>query len=126
VQPAAEVLEQDAARVRLRDGTTTIEVTALAAGCWRIGYFPLGRPVDYASEATEGARWEPPDAEIRRLEDSVEVVAHDVSDELRDGAAEGRAGGRYLFGEVDTAYFRQKIHRLRAGDPHQRSSVGGV
>jgi alpha-glucosidase len=47
----AEVVERGPGRVRLRAGTTTVEVTALAADLYRVGVFPEGKPPDYRSEA---------------------------------------------------------------------------
>ena len=47
----AEVVERGEGRVRLRAGTTTVEVTALAPDLYRVGVFPEGKPPDYRSEA---------------------------------------------------------------------------
>jgi alpha-glucosidase len=47
----AEVVERVEGRVRLRAGTTTVEVTALAPDLYRVGVFPEGKPPDYRSEA---------------------------------------------------------------------------
>src|SRR5918998_4255280 len=45
-----------------------------------------------------------------------EVVADDVRDQLRHGAAERRPVGRYRLREVDGADLRQQIWRPRARD----------
>jgi alpha-glucosidase len=47
----AAVVERGAGRVRLRAGTATVEVTALAPDLYRVGLFPEGKPPDYGSEA---------------------------------------------------------------------------
>src|SRR4051812_3696552 len=47
----AEITERENGRVRLRAGSATIEVTAIAPGIVRVGLFPDGRPPDYRSRA---------------------------------------------------------------------------
>ena len=61
----AEVVERAGDRVRVRAGDATVEVTALAPAVFRVGFFPRGRPVEYRSEATEAAAWEPMEAAVR-------------------------------------------------------------
>ena len=55
---AAEVTDHDANSVRLRAGSATVEVTALAPNLFRVGMFPAGRPASYASEAIAKHDWE--------------------------------------------------------------------
>ena len=55
---AAELVDHDANGVRLRAGTATVEVTALAPDLFRVGMFPAGRPVSYDSEAIAKHDWE--------------------------------------------------------------------
>ncbi len=45
------------ARVRLRAGAVTVEVTALAPDLFRVGMFGDGRPPNYASEGVAKAEW---------------------------------------------------------------------
>ncbi len=54
---AAELLDHDDRRVRLRSGSATVEVTALAPDLFRVGMFPEGRPPRYDSEAIAGEDW---------------------------------------------------------------------
>jgi alpha-glucosidase len=61
---AAELLDHDDRSLRLRAGSTTVEVTALAPDLFRIGAFPEGRPPGYDSEAIAKKDWDPVDASI--------------------------------------------------------------
>ena len=67
------VLTSTRAAVRIQAGHALLEVTALAPDVFRLGYFPHGRPVEYASEATDGAQWEPVEAEIHGESGRVEI-----------------------------------------------------
>jgi alpha-glucosidase len=60
----AEVSDHDDRSIRLRAGSTTIEVAALAPDLFRVGMFPEGRAPDYASEAIAKEDWEPVGLEI--------------------------------------------------------------
>ncbi|HZU83430.1 MAG TPA: hypothetical protein VE987_10960, partial [Polyangiaceae bacterium] len=62
--------------VRLRTGSTTVEVTALASGVFRVGVFADGRPVDFASEAVHEANRPPAPAPARVERRGEEVVVH--------------------------------------------------
>ena len=72
------VLTSTRAAVRIQAGHALLEVTALAPDVFRLGYFPHGRPVEYASEATDGAQWEPVEAEIHGESGRVEIAAASV------------------------------------------------
>ena len=61
----AEITDHDDERVRLKAGSATVEVTALASNLFRVGMFPEGRPPDYVSEAVAKESWEPVEAKIR-------------------------------------------------------------
>src|SRR3712207_122424 len=63
---AAELLDRDDRSLRLREGSTTVEVTALAPDLFRVGAFPEGRPPSYDSEAIAKRDWDPVDASIER------------------------------------------------------------
>jgi alpha-glucosidase len=67
------VLTSTRAAVRIQAGDALLELTALAPDVFRLGYFPHGRPVEYASEASDGAEWEPVDAEIHGESGRVEI-----------------------------------------------------
>ena len=72
------VLTSTRAAVRIQAGHALLEVTALAPDVFRLGYFPHGRPVEYASEATDGAQWEPVEAEIHGESGGVEIDTEDA------------------------------------------------
>ena len=47
----AELVDHNDHRLRLRAGSATVEITALAPDLFRVGKFPKGRTPDYGSEA---------------------------------------------------------------------------
>ena len=53
------LLDHDDRGVRFGAGSATIEVAALAPDLFRVGMFPEGRTLDYASEAIAKEDWEP-------------------------------------------------------------------
>src|SRR5258706_2960600 len=53
----AITIAKDASTVCLRADSATIEVTALAPDLFRVGFFPLGRSVDYRSLAVVSQDW---------------------------------------------------------------------
>jgi alpha-glucosidase len=55
----AEPADHNDRSVRLRAGSTSVEVTALAPNLFRVGMFPEGRTPDYRSEAIAKEDWEP-------------------------------------------------------------------
>jgi alpha-glucosidase len=55
----AELADHDERSVRLRAGSTSVEVTALAPNLFRVGMFPEGRTPDYRSEAIAKEDWGP-------------------------------------------------------------------
>jgi alpha-glucosidase len=57
---AARVVSHANGTVRLRSGTTLVEVTALAPDLFRVGMFGEGRPADYRSEAVLRSDWPTP------------------------------------------------------------------
>ena len=65
----AELADHDERSIRLRAGSTTVEVTALAPDLFRVGMFPEGRAPRYASEAIAKEDWEPLAAEIKDISD---------------------------------------------------------
>jgi alpha-glucosidase len=60
----AELMDHNERSVRLRAGSATVEVTALAPDLFRVGMFPEGRPRDYASEAIAKEEWNSVGVEI--------------------------------------------------------------
>jgi alpha-glucosidase len=88
----------DASSARLRVGLATIEVTALASDLFRVGFFPLGRPVDYSSVAVVARDWRAGPVTIVEGADEVTVAttaatAHISLDPFRIGFTDptGRA-----------------------------------
>ena len=53
----AELADHDNRILRLKAGSTTVELTALAPNLFRVGMFPEGRTPDYASEAIAKEDW---------------------------------------------------------------------
>src|SRR5215204_3995835 len=54
---AGELLDHDDNSLRLRAGSTTVEVAALAPDLFRVGMFPAGGPPTYDSEAIAREDW---------------------------------------------------------------------
>jgi alpha-glucosidase len=54
---AAELIDHDDRSLRVRAGSTNVEVTALAADLFRVGMFPAGGPPKYDSEAIAKEDW---------------------------------------------------------------------
>src|SRR3954463_7379173 len=82
-----------------RDGTATIEATAVAPDILRIGYFPDGLPPDYRSEAVilepaggevDPARLDP--FTFERIEDKLRVSAPKRAGERFFGCGERTSG----------------------------------
>jgi alpha-glucosidase len=85
---AAELLDHEGRGVRLRAGSTLVEIAALAPDLFRVGAFPEGRPPFYTSEAIAKENWEPLEVSIEGLEGGLELVssaarAHVALDPLR-------------------------------------------
>jgi alpha-glucosidase len=55
----ATVVDHEGGTLRLRSGSSVIEVTALAPDVFRVGVFGGGRAVHYASEALADTQWAP-------------------------------------------------------------------
>ncbi len=68
---AAKPVERSDRSVRLKSGTATVEVTALAPDLFRVGMFPEGHPPEYGSYAVEKNDWEPVKAGIEETEGSI-------------------------------------------------------
>src|SRR5918997_4277354 len=66
-----ELLDHDDRSLRVKAGTTTVEVTALAPDLFRVGMFPEGRTPRYDSEAIAKEDWEPLVAQIQKTGDAV-------------------------------------------------------
>ncbi|HEV2660999.1 MAG TPA: TIM-barrel domain-containing protein, partial [Ktedonobacteraceae bacterium] len=84
----AKVLARKSSQVRLRAGAATVEVTALAADLFRVGFFPDGRQVSYASEAVVARNWDVGTCEIVEEEGKISIAtalatAHLSLDPLR-------------------------------------------
>ncbi|HEX2728213.1 MAG TPA: glycoside hydrolase family 31 protein [Rubrobacteraceae bacterium] len=69
---AAKLLDHGDWGVRLRAGSTTVEVSALAPNLFRVGAFPQGRTPRYDSEAIAKSAWEP--VEVSMLESEEEIT----------------------------------------------------
>src|ERR671913_791690 len=55
---AAELLDHDDRGLRVRAGSATVEVAALAPDLFRVGMFPAGGPPNYDSEAIAKEDWD--------------------------------------------------------------------
>jgi alpha-glucosidase len=87
---AATTIEKDSSKVRMRAGSATVEVTALAPDLFRVGMFPHGRSIDYRSEAVVSRNWEPGPVTIQEESGEVTIAtpvatAHLSLDPLRIG-----------------------------------------
>ncbi len=84
---AAELVDHDDRSLRLKAGSTIVEITALAPDLFRVGAFPDGRPPGYASEAIAKEDWEPVEVSLgltgETLTLSTSVAAHVSLDPLR-------------------------------------------
>ncbi|CAN5673345.1 glycoside hydrolase family 31 protein [soil metagenome] len=67
----AELTDHDGTSVRLRCGSTNVEVTALTPNLFRVGMFQEGRPADYDSPAMAKTDWEPAETSIEDSEGRV-------------------------------------------------------
>jgi alpha-glucosidase len=68
---AAQLLEHDDRCVRLRTGSTIVEIAALAPDLFRVGAFPDGRTPEYTSEAVAKEDWEPVETSIEVSEETL-------------------------------------------------------
>src|SRR4051794_10290257 len=75
----ATVAKRTPSGVRLRAGSATVEVTALAADVFRVGLFPDGRPPDYRSEAIAREDWPAVEAELRDGAGAIEIVTAEAT-----------------------------------------------
>lgn len=94
----ARIVGRDASTLRLRAGSATVEVTALAPDLFRIGLFPHGRPVQYSSEAVISQHWDAGPVTFQEEEGKMTLatsaaLAHLSLDPLRIGFTDhaGRA-----------------------------------
>ena len=63
---AAELVDHDGRSVRLKAGSTIVEVSALAPDLFRVGAFPDGSTPRYDSEAIAKQEWEPVKVSMER------------------------------------------------------------
>ena len=84
---AAELLDHDDRSLRLKAGSTIVEITALAPDLFRVGAFPEGHPPEYASEAVAKEDWGPVEVSVEltgeTLTLSTSVAARISLDPLR-------------------------------------------
>jgi len=66
-----ELLDHDDRSLRVKAGTTTVEVTALAPDLFRVGMFLEGRPPRYDSEAIAREDWEPVEVSMQESEEEL-------------------------------------------------------
>jgi alpha-glucosidase len=66
-----ELLDHDDTSLRLKAGSTTIEVAALAPDLFRIGMFPAGGPPKYNSEAIAKEDWEPVEVSMQETDEEL-------------------------------------------------------
>ena len=83
----AELLDHDDRSLRLKAGSTNVEITALAPDLFRVGAFPEARPPEYASEAIAKSDWGPVEVSVgltgATFTLSTSVAAHILLDPLR-------------------------------------------
>ncbi len=96
----AELADHDDRSIRLRAGSATVEVTALAPDLFRVGMFPEGRTPDYDSEAIAKEDWESLAAEIRDENGAVTLstgpaTAHVALNPLRVSFSDAASGTRF-------------------------------
>jgi alpha-glucosidase len=66
-----ELLDHDDSGLRLKSGSTTVEVTALAPDLFRVGMFPAGRPPSYGSEAIARENWDPVEVSMQESDEEL-------------------------------------------------------
>ena len=69
----AELADHGDGTIRLKSGSTTVEITALAPDLFRIGAFPNGRPPRYTTEAIAKEDWAPVEVSMEESDGSVEL-----------------------------------------------------
>src|SRR5689334_13530258 len=84
----ARVVAKSDSHVCLHAGSATIEVTVLAPDLFRVGIFPNGRAVNYASEAVVARDWDAGSVRIEEGDEQLtvntaEASAHIALDALR-------------------------------------------
>jgi alpha-glucosidase len=95
----AEVVDHDGRTLRLRCGSTVVEVSVLAPDLFRVGAFPDGGKPRYDSEAIAKQDWEPVEVSIERSDGEITLStsaasAHISLDPLRVSFAD--SSGRPL------------------------------
>src|SRR5215217_5194758 len=68
---AGELLDHDDTSLRLRAGSTTVEVAALAPDLFRVGMFPAGGPPKYDSEAIAREDWDPIEVSMQESDEEL-------------------------------------------------------
>src|SRR4051812_12505852 len=71
---AARIVAKSNSHVCLRAGSATIEVTVLAPDLFRVGIFPDGRVVNYASEAVVERDWDTGGVKIEEGEEQLTIT----------------------------------------------------
>ena len=94
---AGELLDHDDRGLRLKAGSTTVEVAALAPDLFRVGMFPVGGPPRYDSEAIAKEDWEPVEISMQESDEELTLsttagTAHVSLNPLRIGFSD--ASGR--------------------------------
>ena len=113
---AGELLDHDDRGLRVRAGSTTVEVAALAPDLFRVGMFPAGGPPRYDSEAIAKEDWEPVEVSMQESDEELTLsttaaTARVSLNPLRIGFAD--ASGREF--AVDDAGARDGRRRDRGG-----------
>jgi alpha-glucosidase len=68
---AGELLDHDDNSLRLKAGSTTVEVAVLAPDLFRVGMFPAGGPPRYDSEAIAKEDWEPVEISMQETDEEL-------------------------------------------------------
>src|SRR4029450_5837335 len=68
---AAELLDHDDRGLRMRAGSTTVEVAALAPDLFRVGMFSSGGPPSYDSEGVAKEDWGPVEVSMQESDEEL-------------------------------------------------------
>ncbi|MDF2703313.1 MAG: Alpha-glucosidase, partial [Rubrobacteraceae bacterium] len=75
----AEVVDHDGRILRLRCGSTVVEVSVLAPDLFRVGAFPDGGKPRYYSEAIAKQDWEPVEVSMERSDGEITLFTSAAS-----------------------------------------------
>src|SRR3954470_22291061 len=91
---AGELLDHDDNSLRLKAGSTTVEVASLAPDLFRVGMFPAGGPPRYDSETIAKEDWDPVEVSMQETDEALTLsttaaTARVALNPLRIGFSDG-------------------------------------